>query len=75
MALLVLSVGLPHKLFAAIPAKNLLLPEREKFEIEPDRFAVAWERPEMGTDEVGVCDGRLVLMGVETNCAVLIGGL
>ncbi len=58
------SVGLPQTLVAAIPAKNLLLPEREKFEIEPERLDVACEIPEEGMEEVGVCEGRLVLIGV-----------
>lgn len=59
-----LSVGLPHTLFAAIPGKKRLLPDREKLEMEPDRLDVACEMPDAGTEGGGVCDGRLVLIGV-----------
>lgn len=47
-----------------MPARNLLLPDREKFEIEPDKLEVACESPEEGIEDVGVCEGRLVLIGV-----------
>lgn len=70
-------VGFPQTLFAAMPAKNLLLPDREKLEMDPDRLDVACERPDEGIEEAGVCEGRLVLIGVALyGCAgILLGAL